>query len=347
MEKYQESCKGRSLTNYVLASDCLKVWISELGATILRIQTKDREGNWIDVALSHEKLDDYPDYDSFLGAVVGRTCNRIGKGKFILNDTEYSLPINNGPNSHHGGGFNGFAMKVFNAVPLPDDSGVAFYVVSPDGDQGYPGNIMLMVVYRLTEDKLSIEYTAASDADTIANFTSHVYFNLSGHPVSIHDHILQIAADRFGPVDPDGMVTGELALVENSPFDFRNPKRVGDTLVLEEENEQLKLARGVDHPFALSKTKEQAILYCPETGIELKISTTLPYLHVYTSNWMEGESGRGGELLTRQCGIAFESELFPNDINLNPGSSATILRKGEVWNEKTEFQFGVRENESK
>ena len=319
-------------------NDCLEVWFSTLGAAILKVLVKDKNGQLQDVVLGYEHLEDYTEYQGYLGAIVGRCANRIREGKFSLNGKNYQIPINNGPNANHGGPQT-LAFQNFSWIAT--DTGVLFYIASPDQEAGFPGALMLMVNYVLDGDTLRIKLVAAADEDTMCNFTNHVYINLSGHPKKIHDHSLQIKASRYGKVDEYGMCTGEVALVDNTVFDFNKEKNLGEAL--KSDDEQILTAKGLDHSFLLSAQSEQAVLYCPETGIECTVSTTLPVFQVYTANYCGGERGKDGEIFEEQCGICFEAQYLPDEINLNPLKAATILRKGEAWNEEIAFQFKVRE----
>ncbi|MCF0259115.1 MAG: galactose mutarotase [Erysipelotrichaceae bacterium] len=318
-------------------NESMEVWFSTLGAAILRVIVKDRNGIDRDVVLGYETMEDYTKCQGYLGAMVGRCANRIREGKFSLNGKAYQIPINNGPNANHGGpetlSFQEFSWR-------KTETGVLFYIASPDGEAGFPGALMLMVNYILEGSTLKIRTVAAADEDTMCNFTNHVYINLSGHPKSIKDHSLQVKASRYGKVDEYGMFTGEIALVKNTVFDFNEEKGLAD--VLASEDEQIVTGKGLDHSFLLSAETEQALLYCPETGIECTVSTTMPVIQVYTANYVGGEPAKYGEVMEAQSGICFEAQCMPDEINMNPMKAATILRKGNSWNEETAFQFKVR-----
>lgn len=224
----------------------LKATFMDLGATLLSLEVRDKTGNWQDVVLGYESLEDYEKHQGYLGTVVGRTANRIRKGQFTLDGRQYQLPVNNGPNCNHGG-VKGFSFRKFDVTSFTDDS-VTFTIHSPAGEEGYPGTLDAAVTYRLEGPKLVIEYEAATDSQTLVNLTNHTYFNLDGHASSIGSHRLQLASDEFGHVDKDGLFTGTRQKVEGTAFDFRQPRYVRDAL--ESGDPQIETATGLDHPFS-------------------------------------------------------------------------------------------------
>jgi aldose 1-epimerase len=320
----------------ILKNENLEVHISSMGATILKLFVNDRQGNPTDVVLGYESLEDYPLRKGYLGAAVGRVANRIEEGRFELDGIIYNLPINNGPNSLHGGQ-EGISFRRFDMAVQENQA--IFFTVSPHMEEGYPGNLMMMIVYTLKEHALDVEYVGAADRTTLLNMTNHTYFNLAGDGSWVGEQILEVAADRYAPVDKDGLVTGEIRKVEGTPFDFREEKRISDAL--ESHHPQITSAKGLDHPFLFSKEKEQVRLYSPKTGIELTVSTTLPQAQIYSANYVEGDPGKYG-ILNPQSGICFETQCMPNDINLNFGRSQTILKKGRAYDEKTTYAFKVK-----
>ena len=228
-----------------ISNSHLTVEVTNFGCTLLKIVTKDKNNQDCDCILGFENVSDYQKRDgTYLNALVGRVCNRIEKGTFTINDTEYHVPINNGPNSLHGG-IEGFSYKVFDYSLIED--GVKFHYVSKDGEEGYPGTLDFYAIYWLDGPSLHIQYSGVSDKDTLINITNHGYFNLNGHASNIDDHTLRILASKFGCVDPDGLYTGELKDVKETAFDFNTEKRIGD--FIHSEDEQLIIARGYDHPY--------------------------------------------------------------------------------------------------
>ena len=268
-----------------ISNSHLTVEVTNFGCTLLKIVTKDKNDQDCDCILGFEHVEDYQKRDgTYLNALVGRVCNRIEKGTFTMNGTEYHVPINNGPNSLHGG-IEGFSYKVFDYSLIED--GVKFHYVSKDGEEGYPGTLDFYAIYWLDESSLHIQYSGVSDKDTLINITNHGYFNLNGHASNIDDHTLQISASKFGCVDPDGLYTGELKDVKETAFDFNTEKRIGD--FIHSEDEQLIIARGYDHPYVFDTKENQVCLYSPLSGIELKVSTTYPTAQIYSANYLNME----------------------------------------------------------
>lgn len=325
----------------VLKNEYLEVWFTNMGATILRIVMRDQNGCFTDVAMGYASLSDYPKYRDYMGATVGRTANRIRNGQFTLGGTDYQLPVNNGPNCNHGG-TDGFSFRMFIAE-LREDS-IVFILHSPDGEEGYPGNMDVKVTYRLQGGDLIIHYEAESDQDTLASFTNHTYFNLSGHPTYIGDHLLQIHADFFGEVDENTLFTGRFFDTAHSPMDFREPALIRQAL--ESGDSRIDIAHGMDHTFLLKQNglrSPSAIVHCPATGIELRVLTTMPQIQIYTANWFDGtQPGKYNEPLQKQCAICLETQNAPDDIHLHADASSTILKKGEKLDETTVFSFRIR-----
>ncbi|MGX8680021.1 MAG: aldose epimerase family protein, partial [bacterium] len=251
-----------------LANEHLIVRITNFGATILNIYTRDCEGRMVDVVMGYKTLEEYDMNDAYLGALVGRVANRIKNGEFTLHGTTYHLPINSGPNSLHGGK-RGFSFRLFDYQPGEDE--IIFRYHAKDGEEGYPGNLDLTAVYALEGTSLTLTYKATTDQDTLINITNHSYFNLEGHCTSIDNHILQIDAGHFAPIDEDGCVTGELREVEGTPFDFRKPAYIGD--MIHKTDRQLTLGKGIDHPFILDCQNRQIFLYSERSGIALTVKT--------------------------------------------------------------------------
>lgn len=337
MSTYIEQRRDDGVEIIVLKNEDIEVWLTTLGAAILKLIVKDKNGEACDVAAGYETLEDYPKYRDYLGATVGRTANRIREGKFTLNGIDYQLPINNGPNCNHGG-IDGFSFRNFKAE-LKENS-VIFRLHSPDGEEGYPGNLDFQVEYSLNGPELTLHYMGESDADTLLNVTNHTYFNLSGKPEYIGDHILKIDADKFGATNADGLFTGELLDVENTDFDFRIPDKLDK--VLKSDHEQIKFGYGLDHGFMLNSDKDQVVLYSPESGIEMTVSTTMPMAQLYTANYFNNFPGKYGQVLPRQGYTAIECQYPADDINIRKEDSKTILRKGEQFDESTSFKFNVK-----
>lgn len=318
-----------------MKNDDLEVVVSNYGCTIVKVLMKDKDGDVSDVVLGYDNFSDYQTKDAYLGALVGRTANRIGKGTFSLNGKTYSLPINNGPNCLHGG-IKGFSYQVFDYQI--NGNSIEFTYLSKDGEEGYPGNLEFKAIYTLDDDTLMVRYLATTDQDTIINITNHSYFNLSGAKEDIYDHQLLVHSDKYACVDGDGLPTGEFNKVQGTPFDFNKMTRIGD--VIDGDDEQLKLGAGYDHPFIFNQETSQVELYHEASGRKLTVSTTLPGAQVYSANYLDGRIGKYGIAYPRRFALCIETQNLPDAINLEE-SPTTILKKGEVYDETTSYKFEV------
>lgn len=319
-----------------MKNDALEVDVSNYGCTIMKLLCKDKDGNFEDVVLGYETIEEYFDRDAYLGALVGRVANRIGDGTFKLGDNTYTLAINNGPNHLHGG-IKGFSYQVFDYEIMDHDS-IKFFYVSKDEEEGYPGNLQLEVTYSLRDTAFVITYKAESDKDTIINLTNHSYFNLSGKKEDIQNHYLQVHADEFACIDKDGLPTGWIEDVTKTPFDFRELTKIKD--VITKEHEQLLLANGLDHPFLFNTNKDQVILIDKNSGRKLTVSSTLPGAQIYTANFLDGRDGKYGLQYHARDGICIETQYMPDEINIREDAES-ILRKGERYESMTSYQFEV------
>ena len=359
------------------------VRVTNYGARVLSIECPDRDGNRVNVALGHgAELSDWIDdvqggRNPYFGAVVGRYGNRIADGEFELDGETYTLPRNNGPNSLHGGrvGFDSVRWEIVNegevtaraqlmaAMSAAEmalrkqlvekferdnanrDASVTFRLVSPDGDEGYPGELTATVTYLLEGDTLSVFYEATTTAPTVLNLTQHTYFNLKGEGAGdILGHELELIADRFTPVDDTLIPTGELRPVAGTPFDFRTPKPIGRDIAA--ENEQIKIGGGYDHNFVLNRGDagpDQPTLAArvtePLTGRVLEVKTTEPGVQLYTGNFLDGSIlGTSGRPYTRRGAFCLETQHFPDSPN-RPEFPSTVLRPGETYRSVTTFRF--------
>ena len=316
------------------------------GAIIVSIRVPDRDGRLDDVVLGFDNLDDYRKAHPHLGAIVGRYGNRIAKGQFTLDGTTYKLATNNGPNHLHGG-VKGFDKVVWRAEPFDRDGGkgVVYTYVSRDGEEGYPGELTARVTYTLTpSNELVVDYGATATRATPINLTQHSYFNLAGAGSGdVLGHRLTIDADRFTPVDATLIPTGELASVDGTPFDFRQPTAVGARLGADDQ--QLKNGNGYDHNWVLNASggalHHAARVEDPKSGRTLDVSTTEPGVQFYTGNFLDGTlTGKSGHLYKQRYGLCLETQHFPDSPN-HPNFPSTILRPGERYQSKTVFAFGV------
>lgn len=320
--------------------------ISNYGGIVTSLTVRDREGKLGDVVLGYDGLNGYLRSSPYFGCIVGRYGNRIGKAKFTLNGKEYKLAVNNGPNSLHGG-VKGFDKKVWEVVGTKVADGgasVTLRYVSPDGEEGYPGNLDVTAVYTLTADNaLRLDYTATTDKDTVLSLTQHSYFNLAGKG-DVLNHQVQIYADRFTPVDADLIPTGELRSLDGSPLDFRRAEKIG--LRIESDDEQMKLGKGYDHNYVLSKPEGQlglaARVYEETTGRLMEVYTTEPGMQFYTGNFLDGKiTGKGGWKYERRNGFCFEPQRFPDTPN-KPNFPTAVLKPGEVYKHTLVYKFAVR-----
>lgn len=320
-----------------LSNENFKVVVTNFGCTILRMQTKDLNGTFKDVVVGYKTLKDYQKRDgTYLGALVGRVANRIKKGQFTLNNKDYQIAINNGPNSLHGG-IDGFSYSKFDYNIL--DNSVVFHYLSKDGEENYPGNLDLEATYTLLENGLDIHYKATSDQDTLINITNHSYFNLSGEAKPIDDHKLHVTASSIACIDVNGCTTGEIIDVADTPFDYRTEKRIGDAI--HDTHPQLILGAGYDHPFIFDDTKNQVSLYAPDTHIELTVSTTLDQAQLYSANYLEDAKDYKGNPLHKQYALCIETQHMPDSIHIEK-EPKVILKKGDVYDEHTSYTFKVR-----
>lgn len=335
---------GQEINLYTLTnSKGMQVGITNYGARIVSIVVPGRDGQKADVVLGFDDLKGYLGNDPFFGAIVGRYGNRIAKGKFKLDGVEYRLPINDGPNSLHGG-TKGFDKRVWDAREVDRDA-VELTYLSKDGEEGYPGNLSVKVVYTLeNNNELRIDYTATTDKDTVLNLTNHSYFNLAGAGSgSILDEVMMINASRFTPIDSTMIPTGELRSVEGTPFDFRKPTPIGARI--KEDNQQLKFARGYDDNFVLDRKgpglELAARVYDPKSGRVLEVLTTQPGVQFYTGNFLDGTiHGKEGKAYNYRSAFCLETQHFPDSPN-HPQFPSTELKPGQTYHETTVFKFST------
>ncbi len=326
----------------------MTVRICEFGGAVMEIRVPDRWGRMSDVVGGFDSLRDYVLAGGYLGALVGRTANRITKGKYTLNGKEYSVYCNDGANSLHGGKV-GYSHRIWNVKPVDgDEPKLILTLDSPDGEEGYPGNLKVTVTYALlASNALSIRYEAETDAPTIVNMTNHAYFNLGGYASGkIFDHVLQMDADRYLPTDTGLMPTGEQRSVAGTPFDFREPKTIG--VDFDMENPDVKLAGGFDHCFCFTggETKEPVMrvqVYEPNSGRMMQVYTNQPCIQFYSGNFLDDPEHplKGGYPQNKQSLFCLETQKMPDAIN-HPGFDNTLLNPGEKYDYTTIYQFSVK-----
>jgi aldose 1-epimerase len=348
VQPYGTTAGGQDVDEYTLTnSNGMEVKIITYGGTITSIRVPDRNGNFDNVTLGFDNLADYEQRSPYFGNITGRYANRIANATFELDGETYTLAANNGVNSLHGGNV-GFDKVVWEAEEVEGDGevGVRLSRTSPDGEEGYPGNLDVTVTYTLTDDnEIRMDYEATTDATTVVNLTNHAYFNLAGNGAgSIYDHILWIDADRYTPVDETLIPTGELAPVEGTAFDFRIPKPLGPGQRSSEE--QIVIGRGYDHNWVLNHGESDepelvARMSEPTTGRYLEIWTTEPGLQFYAGNFLDGTLlGSSGGLYRQSDGFALETQHFPDSPN-QPDFPSTVLEPGDTYQTTTIYKFGA------
>lgn len=317
---------GKSVSVISLDNGVISCKILTYGATLQSLYVPDRNGELVDVVLGYDTLQEYMNNDGYLGAVVGRYANRIGGARFVLNGKKYSLAANDGLNHLHGGRI-GFSHRVWELVCCAADS-VTLALNSPNGEEGYPGNLHITVTYTIQDSTLSIHYHAETDAETPCNLTNHSYFNLSGHNSGpILDHTIQLFAEYYTPNDPESIPIGIVESVEGTPMDLRKPVRISDRI--DDVFPQLLLGHGYDHNYVIDGAADTsrcaAIAASPKTGITMQVHTTQPGVQLYTANFLsEGRQGKYKCAYGPRHAFCLETQHFPDSPNQPDFPSATI-----------------------
>ena len=339
---------GKSTALYKLNNaNGLEACITNYGGRLVSLMVPDRDGHLRDIVLGHQTIADYiNNIDGNFGAIIGRYGNRINQGRFAIDSVDYQLPRNNFGHCLHGGPI-GFHHSVWDAVQ-PDDSTLVLRLSSPDGEAGFPGNVDVEVTYTLTADNaLNISYRATTDKPTILNLTNHSYFNLSGDPTKdISKEIIWFDAPAFTPIDSTFMTTGEILSVAATPFDFTQPKAIGQDINVDDE--QLKNGRGYDHNMVLREGRDTsapaAVLEDEESGIRMEVFTAEPGIQFYTGNFLDGSvAGKRGIAYPHRAAICLESQHFPDSPNKPDWPSVTV-RPGEQYTSHCSYRFSCLEN---
>jgi aldose 1-epimerase len=344
-ERYGRTPDGQEVEAFTLRNARgLELRAITYGATITSLRVPDRQGRFADVVLGWRDLEGYLAGAGYLGCVVGRYGNRIAGGRFVLDGQPHQLTVNDGGNHLHGGR-RGFDKVVWKGEPFEGKSGagLAFLYTSPRGEEGYPGTLRARVTYTLTDaDELVVDYTATTDEPTHVNLTQHSYFNLAGEGSGdVLGHELEVAADRYTPVDETLVPLGTLSPVAGTPFDFRTPAAIGDRIGVKDP--QIERGRGYDHNFVLGPAgawKRAARVRDPVSGRTLEVRTTEPGLQVYTGNLLDGTPGKSGRAYAPRSGLCLETQHFPDSPN-RPAFPPTVLRPGDRYRSTTTFAFGV------
>src|ERR1035437_9578052 len=343
-----KTADGKPVAIYTLTnSKGIEARIITYGGAVVSLRVPDRNGKLGDVVLGFDSVADYEKHTSYFGALIGRYGNRIGKGTFTLDGNVYSLAVNNGVNHLHGG-LRGFDKVVWDARPSTGSAGASLDLTyfSRDGEEGYPGNLTVKVVYTLTEEnELKIVYSASTDKPAVVNLTHHSYFNLDcAGSGSILDHLLTLNAGRFPPTDDGSIPTGELRAVKGTPFDFTKPTEIGSRIA--PADQQLKFGSGYDHNWVLDKAGNTlglaATVFELVSGRVMEVFTTEPGLQFYSGNFLDGSiPGKSGQEYPKRSGFCLEAQHFPDSPN-KPMFPSTVLKPGQKYSQTTISKFSVR-----
>jgi aldose 1-epimerase len=346
-EAFHQTVDGLQVDLFILKNkNGLEMAVTNYGGRVVSLLVPDKNGKMEDIVLGYESLDGYLKADEeFFGASIGRYGNRIAKGTFKLDSSEYKLAINNTPNSLHGG-INGFNKKVWSVVQKGENE-LELGLVSLDMEEGYPGELKVTMTYKLTdENEFAISYRAETSKPTVLNLTNHSYFNFHGAGNGdILDHVLQLNADNFTPVDSTLIPTGKIEAVAGTPFDFSKPVAIGARI--NDQNEQLKFGLGYDHNFVINKTDPMAIalaatVHEPESGRFMEVFTNEPGVQFYCGNFLKGINiGKQGKTYKYRSAFCLETQHFPDSPN-QPEFPSVVLRPGQTYNSECVYKFSVK-----
>ena len=337
-KKFFGEIDGREVSLYIIKNDNLEVTLSDYGATIVNIRLLLKSGEFRDLVRGYDDLISYVNADGYLGAVVGRVGNRLSRGKFSLDGTDYELYCNNGVNHLHGGKI-GFDKKIYDVL-IEDDS-ILFSALSADGEEGYPGNLSYSIRYTLKNGSLRIDDYAVTDKATPLNLTNHVYFNLMGRG-TVYSHRITVDGDRYIPTDETLIPTGEIALVDGTPFDFRSEKDLSEGIL--GTHKDITLGGGLDHCIVFTDRgegiHERVNVSSPDGLVTLKTYTDMPAIQLYSGNFLGNKDYpfRGGEKQIKRAAFCLETEAMPDAVN-HTGFTNTILRPGEEYKTTTVYEF--------
>jgi aldose 1-epimerase len=351
-ESFGKTASGAQIDLYTLSNKKgMEVAITNFGATVVALKVPDRAGKAADVVLGFDTLEGYENGTAYFGATVGRYGNRIGGGQFAIDGNTYTLPKNNGNNTLHGGVV-GFNKRVWKAqeIASKDGESVEMSYLSADGEEGFPGNLSVKVVFTLPADRneLKINYTATTDKDTVLNLTNHSYFNLAGEGNGdILDHLLTLHAKQFTPVDKTLIPTGELRDVADTPMDFTSATAIGKRI--NENYEQLVFGKGYDHNWVIASGGGKGLTltlaaeaYDPKSGRKLDVLTTEPGVQFYSGNFLDGSAkGKGNKAYGQRAAFCLETQHFPDSPN-HPNFPSTLLKPNSVFHSRTAFRFSVK-----
>lgn len=335
---------GEEATLYLLENaNGLRAHVTDYGATLVRMVVPGRDGQPADVVLGFDDVSGYQsDANQYFGCTTGRFANRIRDGRFRILNREYTLAVNNEPNHLHGG-LRGFDKVMWEAEPVADKQAVRFSYRSLDGEEGYPGNLSVVVTYELTDaDELIVDYWAVCDEPTHVNLTNHAYWNLAGAGNgTILDHELTLPSELYLPTDDTLIPTGEFAPVIETPLDFRTPRTIGERIAELEET----AAIGYDHCYVVRASEgdlaHAATLHDPGSGRTMEVWTSEPGIQLYSGNWLEGKPGKGGLAYPRNAALCLETQHFPDTPN-QPRFPSTLIQPGDTYRHTTAHRFSTR-----
>ena len=340
VKKFGTTEKGDKPYLYTMQNDRgMKVSVADYGATLVNVCVPDKDGNPVDVVLGYDDVTGYEHGGFFYGATIGRSANRTGGAQFEINGVSYELDKNdNGNNLHSGLDF--YNERMWEVVENADDH-VTFLLHSPDGDQGYPGNIDMYVTYSLDEENtVTIHYEAVPDKDTVINMTNHSYFNLNGHDSGdVLSHVVKLDADCFTPADAESIPTGEIRSVEGTPMDFREGRTIGAEI--DADYEPLRFGGGYDHNWVLKnggRFDKVAEVTADRSGIVMEVYTDLPGVQMYTANFLEGKPGKNGACYERRSALCLETQYFPDAVH-HENFPGPVCRAGEKYDTRTAYRF--------
>ena len=339
---FQTSIEGKKTDLFLLENQNLKVFVTNYGARIVALVVRDKFNQNLDVVLGFKSIDDYlKANEPYHGATIGRYANRISRGVFLLDGKKYNLPINNGINHLHGGP-KGFHNKIWSIVSFNKEK-IVMTLNSEDGEMGYPGNLDVELTYQIVDKQLEISYKATTDKKTPINLTNHSFFNLAGEGSgTINNHILKLNSDFFTPVDSTLIPLGEKRLVDDSPFDFRKPKKIGSEI--NSSDDQIVYGGGYDHNFILNKKAQgtlshAATVFESNRGVKMDIFTTEPGIQFYGGNFMDGSDiGKYGKKFLYRESFALETQHYPDSPN-NQDFPNVYLSPSETYKSTSIYRF--------
>jgi aldose 1-epimerase len=354
--EFGKTADGKTVDIYKISNGRgITVEVLSLGGIMHSVNVPDRNGKTVNISASLETVADYEKARPFFGALVGRYGNRISRGKFTLDGQEYTLPRNNGPNSLHGGN-KGFDTVLWSVTPFVNkvgtvrpsnvslNAGLILKYTAKDGEEGYPGNLDVTVIYQIdSQNRWTMDYTARTDKSTVINLTNHTFWNLAGFPNTNHNHELTLNASHFLPTDDTLIPTGVLKSVSGTPFDFRTPHKIGERI---HQVEGDHFAGGYDHCYVLNERRQGHMSFCanvyePASGRVMRVDTTEPGVQLYTGNFLDGSLKAHGYSYEKHGAFCLETQHYPDSPN-QPKFPSTVLRPGKVYRSTTVHTFGVK-----